>query len=44
MTFHSGGRCVFGLTFVRGFSSVFWLTGIPRLQWLSDEQSKPCQI
>jgi hypothetical protein len=26
MTFHSGGRCVFGFTFVRGFSRVFWLT------------------
>src|SRR6185312_9648680 len=26
MTFHNGGRCVFGLTLMRGFSSVFWLT------------------
>jgi hypothetical protein len=25
MTFHSGGRCVFGFTLLRGFSAVFWL-------------------
>ena len=27
ITFHSGGRCVFGFILVRGFSTVFWLTG-----------------